>query len=107
MLRKITLIVGCLIFSACSTAPRSPLLSLQDMDNYTMDCSKKAEQLDFLRRQLPSREFRYTNDIQMSGIFGQGLAALDGSYYDRMNQSQGWTPAVVRRRIKYLENYCP
>ena len=64
-------------------------MTLEDVDNYKMDCKNKTAQLNDLRRQLPSREFRYTNDVQMSGIFGQGLAALDGSYYERMNQHQG------------------
>ena len=107
MLQKpaIALIVA-LSLAGCATGTRS-IVTLVDLDNYSLDCNHKQDQILFLRDQLQAVEADRGANVAMIGSFpGIARPMGDGSYEDRYKRYIGYHRVVARQKIAYLETYC-
>lgn len=100
--------VVAIALTGCASTPGTTvtLLPLQDLNDYKVDCNNKDQQIEFLRRQIASPQFRRNNQIVMNTTGGILYSLADGSYQERKNQAEGWNQAVARRKIHYLETWC-
>jgi len=98
-----------LILTGCASAPgtRVALMPLQDLEKFVVDCNNKDEQIAFLKRQIPDPIWRTTNYQIVNSTGGAIYRIADGTYSERRNHAQGWNQAVARRKINYLETWCP
>lgn len=99
-----------LILTGCASSQPGTtvaLMPLEDLDDFRMDCSKKDQQIEFLRRQIADPAWRRTNSQIVNSTGGVIYSLADGTYQERKNQAQGWNQAVARRKIYMLETWCP
>jgi hypothetical protein len=81
-------------------------LTVEELDNYKLDCNRKWEQVEFLQMQLPDRQDRWTNALAMTGVSGTLLTMADGTYAERYKSYRGVNTAIIRGKIDYLLKYC-
>jgi hypothetical protein len=75
------LFVTCSTLVGCGTLERTPVMTVQEADNYQVNCKMKQEQLEFLSRYV--------------------MDNTSHSYHmNRMSQ------AVIKRKINYLQSWC-
>jgi hypothetical protein len=98
-----------LILTGCASAPGTTvaLMPLQDLDDFKTDCTNKDQQIEFLQRQIPDRAWRNTNQQIVNSTGGALFSLADGTYAERMNHARGYNQAVARRKIYYLQTWCP
>jgi hypothetical protein len=79
--RIMILVVTCSTLVGCGTLERTPVMTVQEADNYQVNCKMKQEQLEFLSR--------YVMDNKKTA-------------YHMNTLSQ----AVIKRKINYLQSWC-
>jgi hypothetical protein len=96
-------LVGC-----ASNTHRVAVLSLDDVNAYTVDCKHKDEQLEFLRTQIHVLKTVSFNDAgyMVSGV-GQFVSAQKpGAHRERAFRTRGHHQAVIYEKINYLNLNC-
>ena len=82
-------------------------MSMQDLNHFRPDCSRKEEQLRWLQAQMPSRWEQQRDSMAVTSIGGTIWSLADGTYDQRRDVHDRRTQAVIRSYIRDLENYCP
>lgn len=88
----------------CSTTKR---MNAEDLSAFRPDCSRKEEQLRWLKAQMPSRSDAQLSALTMTSVVGTVVTVANGTYdehravYDRRSQ------AMIRSFINELETWCP
>jgi len=84
----------------------NPRMSYDELNTFNIDCSKKYEQIDFLRSQLPTQNERLGAALTRS-LLTELPAHFRGekSEHSRLiNDDYGF---IVRAQIGTLERHCP
>lgn len=98
------LIVGFL--GGCAGGTTS-VVGIQDLNHYRVDCSRKPEQLAFLRTQLDAVERDHNSNALMLRSSGGQLATInDNTFVDRRYRARGYHEALIRSYINWIEDYC-
>ena len=105
---SISAIVATLALSGCGTVMTTPRaqMDMEDLGMYQIDCSRKEEQLEFLKAHLPTVKERTANAFAMTSIFGWVNSAHEGTFKeDRQffNREQESTALIL---IQQLNQYC-
>lgn len=82
-------------------------MSMQDLNHFVPDCSRKEEQLRWLRAQLPNQWEQQRDSLAVTSIGGTIWSLADGTYDQRRDVHNRRTQAVIRSYINELERYCP
>jgi len=91
------------IVSGCTTTAHMDRVTLNSM---RIDCSKKQEQIDFLRSQLPSATDNLINGLMIRSSGGIINSMYDGTYNDRVDQDRGGMSNAVRLQIYNIQKTC-
>jgi hypothetical protein len=75
------LVVACSTLVGCGTLERTPVMTVQEADNYQVNCNMKHEQLEFLSRYVASNK-------------------------KTVYQADAFAQAVIKRKINYLHSWC-
>jgi len=89
--------------SGCTTTAHMDRTTLNSM---RIDCSKKQEQIDFLRSQVPSERDHLVNGFMIRGTFGTFNSIRDGTYKDRLDQDDGGLTNAIRLQIYNIQKQC-
>lgn len=92
-----------LLLAGCTTTAR---MNRHDIDNITIDCTKKQQQLDFLRSQIPSKNERIVNAMILSSTVGFVSSVADGTYQDRRDWHDGGLTSTIRLTIDQIQSTC-
>ena len=92
------------LLSGCTTTAR---IDFESLNRFQIDCSKKQEQLDFLRSQWPSGTEQLVNGMMISSMLGYISSNVDGTYNDRMHMNHGAYTTVLRKLIYDIKRTCP
>lgn len=82
-------------------------MSMQDLNHFVPDCSRKEEQMAWLKSQMPTVWEQQRDTMQITSISGTIWSLADGTYDQRRDVHDRRTQAVIRSYIRDLENYCP
>lgn len=99
-----TAILFSMLVTGCTTTAR---MSERDLNNFKIDCSKKQEQIDFLRSQWPSDRDKFINAFTVTSSGGFVLSSLDGTYEDRRKLNDGYHTSTIRILIYQIQSTCP
>lgn len=77
---KLILVAVCATLAGCATS-RTPVMTLREAENYQINCKLKNEQIDFLER------------------FVSDYRTIDA-------QLNLQTQSVLRRKLRYIHDYC-
>ena len=92
------------LLSGCTT---TAVMSSRDIDNMKIDCSRKTEQLAFLRSQYPSADEQSTNGLIFTSAIGYTSALFNGSFNQHQEMYDGTYTSTVRMAIRNIESQCP
>jgi len=92
-----------LLLAGCTTTAR---MNRHDIDNITIDCTKKQQQLDFLRSQWPGDNERIANAMILSSTAGFISSITDGTYQDRKDWADGGLTSTLRLKILQVKETC-
>jgi len=101
---KFALFLSAIALAGCSTASR---MNIVDLNHYVIDCNKRDEQLAFLQRQMPTRNERYSNAMQMTSPVGTISSIANGTYAEDRATFDRKQEATARVIIYQIEAYCP
>jgi hypothetical protein len=93
-----------LVLVGCSTTHRMPT---QDLRYFKPDCSRKDEQLRWLKAQMPSRGEAQLSSLMVTSVYGTVANLANGTYDEHRAVHDRRTQAMVRSYIKELETWCP
>ena len=103
---KYLILLSVLLFAGCSTTTPSRM-SLDDLNYYQIDCSRRDEQLAFIRSQMPTRNERYMNALQMTSMIGVASSIHNGTYADDRGTFDRRQESIARVIIHQIEFNCP
>ena len=81
-------------------------MSMWDLNHFVPDCSRKEEQLKWLRAQMPTSWEQFRDSMTVSSVGGTVWTLADGTYDQRRDVHDRRTQAVIRSYIGDLERYC-
>jgi hypothetical protein len=88
----------------CTTTVTMPI---NDLNNYHVNCNDRYNQLAFLHSQIPTRNDRLTNALQMTSPLGLVHSAYDGTYQDQRAVYDRKQSAYALYWIRMIEQSCP
>ena len=91
------------VLAGCTTTAR---MNRHEIDAITIDCTKKQQQLDFLRSQWPSNNERIINGLMISSTVGFINSVADGTYQDRRDWNDGGLTNSLRIKIDQIKSVC-
>ena len=100
---KKSIILIAMLSAGCTTTARMDIASIDDM---RIDCSKKQEQLDFLRAQWPSHNEQISNGMTITSSLGYILTNADGTYQKRRVMADGGYTSTLRLKIEQVKSVC-
>jgi hypothetical protein len=89
--------------AGCTTTAR---MSRHDIDNIRIDCTKKQEQLDFLRSQWPSDNERIVNGLMLTSAAGFVSSVADGTYQSRQDWNNSGLTNALRIKLDQVKSTC-
>jgi hypothetical protein len=92
------------LLSGCTTTAR---IDFESLNRFQIDCSKKQEQLGFLRSQWPSYSDQLVNGMMITSTLGYVSSNVDGTYQERMKLYNGAYTSVLRLLIYDIQKTCP
>lgn len=95
-----------LAISGCSTTTKSRMDTV-DLNYFKIDCSRKDEQLAFVKAQIPSTFERQMNGLAMTSIFGWANSAYNGTFDEDRAMLNGQQAGIARSIIQQLNTHCP
>lgn len=101
---KALIVLSLIVLTGCSTTSR---MNVEDLNHFKIDCSKREEQLTFLRRQMPTRDDRYVSAMRATSPMGVITTIADGTYYEDQAMYKRRQESIVRDFIRTIEHYCP
>ena len=91
------------LLAGCTTTAR---MSHQDIGHMQIDCTKKQEQLDFLRNQWPSDNERIVNGLMITSSMGFFNSIVDGTYQERKDWMDGYLTNALQMKITRIRERC-
>ena len=91
------------LLAGCTTTAR---MSHQDISYMQIDCTKKQQQLDFLRSQWPSENERIVNGLMITSSMGFISSVVDGTYQERKDWMDGYLTNALRMKITTIRERC-
>lgn len=101
---RLLLVTLAIALSGCTTASR---MNVVDLNYYQIDCNKREEQLAFLRGQIPTRNERYMNAMQMTSPTGVVTSMINGTYTEDRATFDGKQASIARDKIRTILWNCP
>jgi hypothetical protein len=92
-----------LLLAGCTTTAR---MNRHDIGAIQIDCTKKQQQLNFLRSQWPSGTEQMINGLMISSSLGFVSTVADGTYQDRRDWNDGGLTSALRLKIYQIESLC-
>ena len=94
--------------TACA-APGSKvvLMSPKDIETFQVDCDRKEQQLKFLYDNLSVARNSGASRLILHSFGTNIMSQADGSYNSHAHRANGWSEALIRRHINYLQTWCP
>lgn len=92
-----------LILAGCASSQR---MSIDDLNYYQIDCTKRAEQQAFLSSQLTSPDDRLSSLFNTAGIIGQITTRIDGTHSQHEATLRREYDAIVRVKLMDLNTQC-
>ena len=106
-MKKAFWLVPIIIVATGCAATDTRRMSMDDLNRFRPDCSRKNEQLAWLRAQMPSQWEQQRDSMAVTSIGGTVWSLMDGTYDQRRDVHDRRTQAVIRSYISELERYCP
>ena len=105
---RILALMFCLGLTACAApGSRVVLMAPTDIENFQPDCDHKEQQLKFLYTNLPSAKSTGASRMILHSSILNPISHLNGSYDSHAHLANGWSEALIRRNINYLQTWCP
>lgn len=104
LIKNIALFLAVITIQGCST-PHSRM-DVDDLGMLQLDCSRKEEQLAFLRMHIPSKKERISNGLLMSSILGLVAISYDDTYETHYDIRSGRYENTARILINALNEKC-
>lgn len=101
---KYLIVLLTIYLAGCTTTSR---MNVVDLDYYQIDCSRRDEQLAFLKRQMPTKNERLTNGLAMTSVFGTASSISQGTYQEERATFDRKQEAIARIKIYQIESQCP
>lgn len=101
---KYLILLMAFFITGCSTPSR---MNVIDLDYYQIDCSRRDEQLAFLRRQMPTKNEQMINGMRMTSPVGVVSSIANGTYYEERATFDRKQQAIARIKIYQIESQCP
>lgn len=92
-----------LVLAGCASSQR---MSIDDLNYYQIDCTKRAEQQAFLRSQLSTSTDRLSSLFNTAGIVGQITTRIDGTYSQHEATLRREYDAIARVKLMDLNTQC-
>lgn len=102
-MKKFVLIAFCLTQAACTTPMR---MSVNDLANFQIDCSKRNEQYQFLESQKYSELDAIKNAFQMTSTAGQLSNLYNGTLEDSRAALNFEHEAIIKNKQRTIREYC-
>ena len=100
---KQLIILIAMLSAGCTTTARMDRANFEAMQ---IDCTRKQEQLDFLRAQWPSQNELISNGMMITSSIGYILTNADGTYEKRRNMADGGYTSSLRLKIEQVKSVC-
>lgn len=100
-------IASLLVMTTACAADDTRRMGMYDLNKFIPDCSRKTEQMQWLKSQLPGHWEQARDELTINSLSGTIWTLIDGTYYERKNIADRRTQAVIRSYIGDLERYCP
>jgi len=84
----------------------NPRMSYDELNTFKIDCSKKYEQMDFLRSQMPTQNERLGAALTR-GLLTELPAHFRGEKSEHSRLVDGDYGFIIRAQISSLERNCP
>jgi hypothetical protein len=91
------------LLAGCTTTAR---MTHREISYMQIDCTKKQEQLDFLRSQWPSDNERIVNGLMITSTMGFVSSVADGTYQERKDWMDGYLTSALRMKIRTIREQC-
>ena len=91
------------LLAGCTTTAR---MSHREISYMQIDCTKKQQQLDFLRSQWPSENERIVNGLMITSSMGFINSVVDGTYQERKDWMDGYLINALRMKIRTIREQC-
>lgn len=91
------------LLAGCTTTAR---MTHREISYMQIDCTKKQEQLDFLRSQWPSDNERIVNGLIITSTMGFVSSVADGTYQERKDWMDGYLINALRMKIRTIREQC-
>lgn len=101
---KYLIIMMAFFATGCTTSSR---MNVVDLDYYQIDCSRREEQLAFLKQQMPTKNERIINGLAMTSVVGTVSSIANGSYQEDRATFDRKQQAIARIKIYQIESQCP
>lgn len=101
--RPLLILAMAVLATGCTTTSK---MSVADLNDYKIDCSKKDQQIEFLYSQIPSRGDQAANAFILTGITSTVVTTMDGTYDRRREAYRGHNRAIILSKIDYIRKYC-
>lgn len=105
---RLVALIACMSLTACATpGSRVVLMSPKDIETFHVDCDRKEQQLKFLQDNLLVAKNRSSSRLILHSLGTNLISQADGSYDSHTHRANGWSEALIRRHISYLQTWCP
>ena len=104
MKRLVALSLLAVSITGCSTTAR---MDVTDLNHYRIDCSRRDEQLAFLKGHMPNQTERITNGMRMTSPVGFVQTIADGTFHEERAMFDRRQQAIARMIIGEIESNCP
>lgn len=101
---KYLLLLLAVLATGCTTPSR---MNVVDLNHYQIDCSRREEQLAFLKSQMPTKNDRYINALRMTSVVGTASSMANGTYNEERATFDRRQEAIARLIIYQIESQCP
>ena len=98
------ILIAFLCITGCTTSSR---MNVVDLNYYQIDCERRDEQLAFLRGQMPTKNERIINGLQMTSVIGTVSSISNGTYQEDRAVFDRRQESIARLIIYQIEAYCP
>ena len=91
------------LLAGCTTTAR---MTHREISYMQIDCTKKQQQLDFLRSQWPSENERIVNGLMITSTMGYISSVVDGTYQERKDWMDGYLTNALQMKITRIRERC-
>lgn len=101
---KLILALASLALVGCST---TQTMSMNDLDYFKPDCSRRDEQLRWLASQYPSQTDYVKAHMSTTSLEGVLWTKADGTFEQKQVVASGRYQMVILAHMDYLKRHCP